>query len=535
MRALARGLVLAARRRPLDAALAAIAAGVCLYVVFAPLFAATYPPMTDLPFHAATTSALRHYLDPAWHFREQFTLQPFAAPYLSTYVLGALLMLALPAHVAVKIAMGVTLAMLPAGLAVLFHGMKKSPLLGLLGAGFVWASLSHWGFVNFMGACGLFAMTVGLTMRLVDAPSRGKQVGLAALLLVLFFTHVFRYPFALAAVAGTAIVLYPSTRRIRPVLWPLALGAIVFVAWMRVRPSEIGGSFGPLAVHAERLREIPSTLFGGLADAAEAKGVERALRVLLATAGVGLVALFAERRHEAKRARDWLWHGGASVVVLSCAAVFLGLFLVLPMQIGTWWYVYPREITAAAFVALGLFPDLPKNGAVRAMIVIAIAYTVGSMGATVARDYAQFEGATADYRAVAAKIPAAPKLMMLVHDHGGSMRSTTPFIHLPAWVQAERGGWLSFHFAIFGASPVRYRDAREPGAVVPPPVPVRWEWTPQLFDVNRHGAFFDWFLVRSPRSPEAQFRGDPSIVPVDHVGTWWLYRRDLGHPGPPSP
>src|SRR5262249_41272695 len=116
-------------------------------------------------------------------------------------------------------------------------------------------------------------------------------------------------------------------------------------------------------------------------------------------------------------------------------------------------------------------------------------------------------------------------LLYLVFEHGGSTRSTTPFIHLPAYVQAERGGWLSFHFAMWRASPVLYRDPSEPGAVVPPPVPLRWEGTPHLFQPNKHGRLLDWFLVRQASAPDALFREDPAVERVDHVGTWWLYRR----------
>jgi hypothetical protein len=122
-------------------------------------------------------------------------------------------------------------------------------------------------------------------------------------------------------------------------------------------------------------------------------------------------------------------------------------------------------------------------------------------------------------------VPQGPKLLYLIFEHGGSTRSNTPFIHLPAYVQAEKGGWLSFHFAVFGASPVEYRSAEEPGAMVPPGVPLRWEWTPDLFQVNTHGAFFDWFLVRSIQSPDVLFKPDHSIERVAHEGTWWLYRR----------
>ena len=211
---------------------------------------------------------------------------------------------------------------------------------------------------------------------------------------------------------------------------------------------------------------------------------------------------------------------------LACAGVFLWLFLCLPMQMGAWWYVYPREATAAAFIALGALPGpaarrwlprAPGGGALRGR--------PRRRAPSSSRTTAPSRPAAEELYAVTRKIPHAPKLLYLVFDHAGSKRTTTPFIHLPAYVQAERGGWLSFHFAMWRASPIVYRDPKEPRAVLPPPVPLRWEWTPQVFDVRRHGAFFDWFLVRHRSAPDALFRADPTIERVDRVGTWWLYRR----------
>src|SRR5262249_5154365 len=140
-----------------------------------------------------------------------------AVPYLSMYALGAVLMLILPALAAVKVAAAVMVGLVPAGMAVMFHGMKKSPLLGLLGLGLCWCNLTHWGFLNFMGALGLFAMAVGLTLLVVDRPTPRRQAALGITLVALFFTHIFRYPFALCAVVGTGVVMFPATRRIRPI------------------------------------------------------------------------------------------------------------------------------------------------------------------------------------------------------------------------------------------------------------------------------------------------------------------------------
>lgn len=515
------------RASPHEAALAAIAVAVTVYAIVAPFVVARYPAMTDLPFHAASTSTLRHYWDPAFHQREQFEWHPIAVPYISMYAIGAVLMLVFPALVAVKMAAAIMIALVPAGLAVMFHGMKKSPLLGLLGLGLAWCNLTHWGFLNFVGALGLFAMCIGLTLRLVDAPSRGRQVALAVALVALFFTHIFRFPFALAAVVGTAIVMYPATRRIRPIVAPLAPAFALLLLWLAVRPKALVGETGPIRVHETRMKELFGLLTGAFNDPAELAAFERFLAIALAV-GAACAAVAVLRRMVERTRTDLTWSVGVLVIPIACALVFLGLFLVLPMQMGVWWYVYPREATAAAFIALGAFPDLPKPMFLRAPLTLGLAVAGLGVAQVVVANYRKFDDATRDFDAIVKHIPAAPKLLYLIFDHGGSTRTSTPFIHLPAYVQAERGGWLSFHFAVWGASSIAYRDPREPGAVVPPPTPRRWEWTPQVFDLRRHGAFFDWFLVRQTRAPDALFAADPSIERVDHVGTWWLYRRKPG-------
>lgn len=513
-----------ARTSPLSLALGLAALVVAAYVVCAPLFLVRYPAMTDLPFHAAQTASLRHYWDPAYHLREQFELHPIEVPYISMYALGALLICVFPMLTALKIAAAVMLALLPIGLAVMFHGMKKSPLLGLLGLGLVWCNLTHWGFLNFMGVLGLFALATGLTFLLVDRPTPGRQLALALTLVAVFFTHIFRFPFTLAVVVGCAVVMYPSTRRLRPIVLPLLPALALLVTWLRVRPASLAGEMGPLSIHRERLGELTSLLTGAFHDPSEKQAFQGffaiAFRVALVCLAAQLVRLFLGRARAPLR-----WELGAFLVPLSCALVFLGGFLALPMEIGLWWYVYPREATATCFLALGLFPDLPRSVWLRVPLVLALC--MGALGITqvVVKNYRVFDRATEDFHAVTRNIPLGPKLMYLVFEHGGSTRTTTPFIHLPAYVQAERGGWLSFHFAIWGSSPLRFRDPDEPGAVVPPPVVSRWEWKPQVFNLQTQGPFFDWFLVRKTASPDALFAPDPTIERVDHVGTWWLYRR----------
>jgi hypothetical protein len=511
----------------------AIAVVVLSFVTIAwPFAVATYPPMTDLPFHAAQTSAFRHYFDPSFHFRDQFELTPLRVPYLSSYVLGAVLMLVLPAAQAVKLATIAMLSLVPIGLATLFWGMRRSPLLAISALPIVWCDLTHWGFINFMAAIGLYAAALGMTLRLLEKPTLRLQFSLAAILLLLFFTHIFRYPLAVAGVIGCALAMFPIRRRLRCIALPIAPSLAAFVAFRATVPASLSGSFGSLTIDTSRLDSMPDFIVHGFNDPKEWEAFRVWLCVVALYACVTLP--FAVRSFQRASRDERRFRLLVTLVPLGSAAAFFLLYLVLPMEIGLWWYVFPREAVSSAFMLLGLLPALPQQPIARVASVIALLLSALGVTRVVARHYAAFEAVTADFRRIITRIPKAPRLLYLVFDHAGTHRTNTPFIHLPAYVQADRGGFLSFHFAVWDASPLRYRDPQEEGATVPPPVPLRWEWTPERFDVETHGWFFDWFLVRRLDDPRTLFANDPTVRYVAHDGTWWLYRRVGSRPPPPT-
>jgi hypothetical protein len=515
----------AATRSPLEATLVIAALAVTLYVVVAPLAASRYVPMTDLPFHVAQGAAFRHYWDPSYHFHEQFVLRPIAIPYMAINALVAAAMLVFPVLIATKVALAVLLMMVPGGLAVLFHGAKKSPLLGLLGLGMCWGHLTHWGFVNYVAALGLFSMVIGFTLLVLDRPTRGRRVGLAVALVVLFFTHIFRFPFALAGVVGTAVVMYPATRRLRPILLPMVPSLVFLGLWLAFRPDTLTGKLD-LGLHLERLAtEFGAAMTDGFVDGGVKERLVGYFNAAWAVAAVCAAYAVVQWRRGVRRFTAW--DVGVTLVPLSCAAVFMVLFLVMPLWLGRWWYVYPREATAATIIVLGACPDLPRVAWLRVSLVAAMALAGIGVGSEVRAHYADFGPLTDDFYQITRQIPMAPRLFYMVLDKSGTRRApaSTPFIHLPAYVQAEKGGWLSWHFAIWNVLPVYYRSADDPEAVIVPRTPPRWEWTQQQQFKLSMTPFFDWFLVRKATSPDAMFAADPTIQRVDHVGWWWLYKR----------
>jgi hypothetical protein len=70
---------------------------------------------------------------------------------------------------------------------------------------------------------------------------------------------------------------------------------------------------------------------------------------------------------------------------------------------------------------------------------------------------------------------------------------THAYLHFHAYIQARRGGLISFSFAeLFWNIPVRVRDAA--GVPVPPEAA---EWHPRHYDYDGFGYFYDFVLVRN--------------------------------------
>src|SRR5206468_1730509 len=144
-------------------------------------------------------------------------------------------------------------------------------------------------------------------------------------------------------------------------------------------------------------------------------------------------------------------------------------------------YVYPREIVASGLVAMSVAPDLPRGLLQRVAFVLLFAMGALPMSRFVSARFRDFETSTADFRQILESVPKAPRLLYLVCWLGDSAKRVSPFLHLPAWIQAEKGGSLAFHFVQWGHSPIRYRA---PGPDVPPRFADHFEWSPQYFRVE---------------------------------------------------
>ena len=263
-----------------------------------PFAVGTFPPITDIPFHAAETAILRRYGDPAWHFREQFSLNLFDAPYVSMYVVGLSFRVDLAdrhRHQRHDHRHARPHADRPFD-HVLRH--EEEPSLGAPRLGSRLVHAHALGFFELHGRDRPLCDGGWIHAARPRSPDPAlRAVGLTVTLLAVFFTHVYRFPFAVAAVIGTAIVMYPATRRIRPVIAPLAIALTVFGIWRVFRRATLGSEVQGLGLHWERVHEMPGHLFGSYVGPTELELATRMMWITVALFGITTVLFFAQGRH----------------------------------------------------------------------------------------------------------------------------------------------------------------------------------------------------------------------------------------------
>ncbi|NUP05815.1 MAG: hypothetical protein HOW73_07120 [Polyangiaceae bacterium] len=498
-----------------DTALHVVAFVGAFVALVAPFALVTYPQMVDLPMHAAQTSALRHLSDPSYAFDQQFELHPLGYPYMSSYALGAVLMSFMSAIAATKIANVVLLAFVPAGLATLAWGMRRSPLIALAAVPFAFSGMALWGTVSSLSAIGMMAMALGLTLRALERPSPRLFVATGAVLALTFFTQVFRAPIAIASVAIAWAFSDKRRETVRPLLLACLPTVALLVAFLALRPAGLRPDIGPITLRTDRLSLVFDTVVSELMSKPERAAARRHVAVVVAigfaTFGIAWARRATQPASSFERRAHW-------TLVCTIALCCLG-YLFLPDRLGIYFGAAAREATSVTYLAIALIPNLPRELSLRAAAVAAMLWSALSITDLAILRFVPFDTRLEAFTSISEQIPKAPKLCYLVYDEEYAMTL------VPAYVQAEKGGFLSYHFASIGASPFAYRT--DEAAVVPPPAPgaERFQWRPELFDLAEQGPFFDWFLVVSNVDRSLIFVADPTIRLVDHRGDFWLYTR----------
>lgn len=478
----------------------------------APLLFAHYPPMIDVPQHAAQVGTLNRLLSGDFVHADLYWIN-WATPYLGGYLGWLALSWVLPLSLALKVLLGSVIVAIPLVASRLRAQAGGDPLWDWLLLPIAYGFAFQWGLLNFLVGVPIALLFLLLGFRYADNPRVLRGVLLAVFGVVLVGVHILIAAFS----CGLAFLYVALTRRpwkarlltLLPFVAPVPVAASW---WFRGKIRGLSPSVpGPWGLSASRPLELLASFVGDppLGDAAVLLGA-----VVVALPFALGARLTGDRRRLAVFAAFLLWMMLGPDYVLGNYKTFQR-FAVFGLPLLLLVLVPPQQ------------PRLRHGRYLRGLVVlIPVALIVVSCV-----HFAGFDRETRDYRQLTEHMKPGRRVLGLVFWRDSAVFDLPMHVHVPSWYQGEAGGVVDLSFALYGGMPVRYRKEAD--------VAVRrtFEWLPQTFDwQTHHGWLYDYFLVRDDKDRSALIvaEADCPVKLVARVGLWWLYERDPGRADDPA-
>jgi hypothetical protein len=500
-----------------------------------PLWVTPFPPMVDYPQQLALAAILRWYNDPARRFRETYELALWA-PHGLFKLLVAGLAWVLPINVAGRLVVSLCLVAVGAGALALCRRAGRPASYALLALALTYNYAFFWGFVDNLLAYPLALGGVALADALFDRPFTVRSwLALAGVGLLFYTVHLqFLLLFA-GAVGWLALCRLPDWRRLA--LWLSALVPGVAAGLAAMAYGVLRSPAGVITAYELRMRQgapvrlpllaklryVPELLFGATAD----RSALISLGLLLAVALLAVV--FRERGSGEDSRRDLLFRTRFATL----AGWIAFLYLILPEFRGGY-LIAQRIAPFAAMVAVTALPVV-RPGRRRLVAWLAAALVVFQLGQTLTA-FIRFRTESAGLAELLEDTEPGQNLAGLIFDRSPSSWPSMPvYLHFPAYYQVFKGGRILFSFAELFQTSARFRPGQSWDDLL-----TEWnEWSPQLFDYDRHAGRFHYFLVRGDGGDVAgAFGGDPSRRGLRgwRAGGWWLFEKppvfEMSSPAP---
>lgn len=457
---------------------------VLLAIYLQPFFAFRYLPMQDLPAHLAVVRVWSD-LGTDSVLGQTYAARDTHAPYLVVYGLLRLLSQIVSLQIAGKLVLvGYALA-LPLSVAYTLRSFGRDPRLSLLSFAFIFNRQFVLGFLSSMVSIPLLVFTIGLLKRYLDAPSMRREVTLAMVVIVLYFTHGLA---ALGFAIAGPVVFFLHVRSIKETLRRSlfvipSLAVFAFGALRSSSPKGFVGHYSPFYTNIAELGHWAIDVLHSDVD-------DYALMAIVATLVI-CAATMPQRRIRVQRS----FVMGVAGIALLIAFFFLPSHVSQPID---HWGTGGRVVIPGFLLLLGL-PSIDFRGA-RTLLLFPALIVMLAGRVQLGRAMADFHRQAEPIDDVLAALPADKRVMCLVYEKEHPAFEASPFWHFLTYYQVQKGGATSDGLVNEG-TPIQWRAAPLPS--------LSPHQAYSAFKYSEMGASFDYFLVLWPAklAPQNSFPG----------------------------
>ncbi|MFI5000309.1 MAG: hypothetical protein ACHQK9_10570 [Reyranellales bacterium] len=463
-------------------------------------------PMTDLPQHAGQVALWHDMLLGKSKWQSLLYINYFT-PYLAGAGFALPLSFLMPVSAALKLVLTVAYYGFVAASVALRRRLGGDPRLDWLFIPGFFGYAYAWGFYTFLVAVPIGMLFIVLAHRYAGRPTPILGAVLVLLDLVLFFSHGLVFLYA-NCIGGVFLLL--GRRRLAPLLvamLPYAAVGLWCVAYVLVRPRLAGDSLddmlGTFGWDSSRLNFLVLSIAWPVGDV-DADWRLGPLVLLMLAAPIALGARLNRRDSSA--------FAPLLVTVL--------LWVLVPFS-GVWSLYQRFALFLLPFYAVIFRP--PERVTRRVILWIWLPVVSWAFLAVHVERLFAFAKESAGFDEVLAVTEPGQRAFALIFDATSAAAGhDNPYLHLPLWYEAEKGGFVDFNFAVFPQEVVRYRPNRVPAAFKGPP----WAWRPgRHFDRKwLEDASYRYFFVRNTAPlPPAFFPADCQPKLLKSAGSWSVF------------
>ena len=490
-----------------------------------PVWLPVFPPMVDLPQHAAQVAMLRELSRPAFADRSLFEVNWFT-PYLFGYVLVYGLSTVMGIVAACKMVVALSIAGVPIATAVLLAETDGDPFWALLAVPVMYGFNYQWGFLNFLVAIPVGLLFLALVFRVTRAPTRAGWIQIGLAINALFFCHAM---IAIACGAAAALVIVLRSRSLEPItrwsrLLSVASVAPVMAVWGSLTSEHpdaqqpIGWDLNWLRSSDDYYSVTATWAHGGLGWGRLAGIFPRAFgaRPSLTLYGFAAVLVLLPFLCGARLRRD----AACWTPLAVCGAI---LFLAPSSAFGAYYIAARFAVFVLPFYALVLSGNreriMPSLRACLAMLALLGVWMTAVLSRTVV-----YEHEADGFTQILAQLEPGERVMSFPFERDSAASIAPLFLHYPAWYAALRGGLVDPSLAVHHVELVRYRENAVIGLRF-------WgfEFAPENFDWDYFGApLFRYFVAREATNPAPHMFEVVPCLPhlIAHANHWWAYEND---------
>jgi hypothetical protein len=488
-----------------------------------PVWLPHYPPMVDLPQHAAQVTLMLNMNNPDFPLSNQYQFNLFT-PYLLGYLLIAAVTPLIGVVAACKLVVWATLFALAIASRYLLRRTGADPYWAWLVFPTLYGFSYQWGFLSFLVAAPVGVAFLGLIWnRGIDHYLRSSLL-VVVMLYVLFFCHALTLGlFSLIA----ALYWYCSAPRLRDLIktaWPLISLLPVVAIWFSFSnqdsgPQPLEWDLSWFDTNDYYYRHLASWVSPTGHDWGRVTGfIPRLLGVRpsipLTLVGVTLFIL------------PFLGGGrlATSRVRYVPLALLLLVLLFLPSGLFESYFAFQRFVLFSMPLFLVVI-DTPKR-LHKVQRVLRLTAPLIAFGWIFWTSYnaMQIDKDSEEFDAVMSKMLPYKSTLSLIFAKDDNHSITPTFVNFPAWYSAIRIGTMDpspAEFAKWMPITLKPEFVSKPGLRA-------ISWFPQEFDWKIHnGRKFDYFIVRAQADAGAFIsrHANCSIYLVAHSGLWWLYQK----------